>query len=184
MYLPTVNDLKPYLNKTTTADDSELTDMLDAAVDIAEGIVGPLTSETVTETHYGIFSEMLVLRQAPALALSSIAGRVYPGADQTAYLLTDYTLDPDAGIVRRVNGYRFAGDYTVSYSAGRSSIPAAVRLAILIIAGHLWETQRTVAPTPLQQQDTGYGPPTVAGYALPNRARELLEPFTRSPRVA
>lgn len=183
MSLPTVDDLKPYLNKTSNADDAELTDMLDAAVDIAEGVVGPLTSETVTETHYGLSSAVLVLRRAPALALTSVSGRVYPGALQTSYLLTDYTLDPDTGIVRLANGYRFAGDYTVTYSAGRTTLPAAVRLAILIIAGHLWETQRGVAPTPLQQQDA-FGPPPTAGYALPNRAQELLAPYARGPRVA
>jgi hypothetical protein len=51
--LPTLTDLKAHLNLDTTADDGELADMLDAAVDVVEGIVGPITSKTVTETHHG-----------------------------------------------------------------------------------------------------------------------------------
>jgi hypothetical protein len=40
--------------------------MLDAAVGSStESIVGPLAGGTVTETHYGLSSDVLVLRQVP-----------------------------------------------------------------------------------------------------------------------
>ena len=183
MPLPTVDDLKRYLNKTSTADDAELSDMLDAAVDMVQGLVGPVTSQTVTETHYGVHSDVVVLRQVPALALSAVSGRTYPGAAPTSYTLTDYVLDPDTGLVRMVSGYQFGGDVTVTYSAGRTTVPAAVSLAILIIAGHLWNTQRGVSPTALQDPEaSAFQSPS--GYALPNRALELLAPFNRGPRIA
>jgi hypothetical protein len=63
--LPTLTDLKAHLNVTTSDDDGELADMLDAAVDVVEGIVGPITSKTVTETHYAMSSDVLVLRRMP-----------------------------------------------------------------------------------------------------------------------
>jgi hypothetical protein len=75
--LPTLTDLKAHLNfeVTSTADDGELADMLDAAVDVVEGIVGPITSKTVTETHYGLSSDVLVLRRMPVADLLSVGYR-------------------------------------------------------------------------------------------------------------
>lgn len=176
--LPTVVDLKAQLNYTDptapSADDDELGFYLTAAVDLVEGMVGPLAVRTVTETHYRISSDVLVLRQAPATALTAISGRLYPGSTATSYLLADYVLDGEHGVVRLANGFRLYGDFTVTYTAGRDGIPYAVSLATLIIAGQLWETQRGTAPTPLQPDLT----PTVPmGFAIPNRAATLLEPY-------
>jgi uncharacterized phiE125 gp8 family phage protein len=183
--LPTLTDLKAHVNVSSTADDGELTDMLDAAVDVVEGIIGPITSQTVTETHYGLCSDVLVLRRMPVADLLSVGYR--SGATTTDLLLTDYELDADTGLVRLTSGGRFAGNYRVTYSVGRPSVPAAVRLAILIIAGHLWETQRGTAPSALALQDpnAGFGDTASVGlgFAIPNRAQELLAPYSR-PSIA
>jgi hypothetical protein len=64
------------------------------------------------------------------------------GAVTTPLTLGDYELDPDTGLVRVAGGDRFCGTYTVTYTAGRPTLPAAIRLAVLVIAEHLWETQR------------------------------------------
>jgi hypothetical protein len=42
--LPTLTDLRAQTNITSTADDDELQDHLDAAVDVVTGIVGPIDS--------------------------------------------------------------------------------------------------------------------------------------------
>jgi hypothetical protein len=169
--LPTLTDLKAHLNKTsTTADDAELADMLDAAVDVVEGIVGPVTTSPVTETHR-VSSDVLVLRRMPVAGLVSVS----PGS------LADFALDVDSGLLRRVDGYGFVGPVTVTYSVGRPMVPAAISLAILIIAGHLWETQRGTSPSALSLQQPGAEPldAPVAGYAIPNRARDLLARYVR-----
>ena len=180
--MPTVEDLKVYLNKTGTgADDNELVDMLDAAVNVVESIVGSIGSTTITETHYGLHSDVLVLKQPPALALTSLTGRLYPGVTASTYTLTDYVLDTDTGIVRTVSGLRFVGDITVTYTAGRTTIPPAVTLATLIIAGHLWQTQRgggSVRPSfpgDANAADVSGSP----GYLIPYRAEELLKPYAQ-----
>ena len=178
---PSLDDLKAHLNITDSDNDDELLGMLDAAVDVAESIVGPLAGDTVTETHYGLSSDVLVLRQVPVAALVSVSGRLWPGAAVTSYLLSDYELDGALGTLRLVSGYRFAGDVTVTYTTGRET-PAAVWLAVLIIAAHLWETQRGAAPVgPLSTDD---GTVSGLGFAIPNRARELLAPFAYGPRVS
>lgn len=178
MPLPNLTDLKAHANSTDAADDAELQDMLDAAVGIVAGIVGPLVSETVTETHYGATSPLLVLRKAPVTELLSLSIQ-RPGGTVSTYLVDDYLLDGELGVVRSATGWVFSGDVTVSYTAGRADIPAPVSLAILVVAAHLWETQRGIAPTPLQlqQPDVGEAFAPGIGYAIPNRARELLAPY-------
>jgi hypothetical protein len=123
---------------------------------------------------------VLVLRRMPVADLLSIGYR--SGATTSDLLLTDYELDADTGIVRLASGGWFAGSYRVTYSVGRPTVPAAVRLGILIVAGHLWETQRGAAPVgPLATDDTFATPG--AGFAVPNRAVELLAPY-RQPSIA
>lgn len=52
--------------------------------------------------------------------------------------------------------------------------PAPVRLATLFLVDHLWESQRGPAAVPFGEEDL-----VVAsrGYAVPNRVRQLLEPY-------
>jgi hypothetical protein len=182
--LPTLVDLKTYLNITETADDGELTDMLDAAVNVVENIVGPLSGTPVTETHYGVAGPFLVLRRVPAASLTAVSVRLYTGMDPVAQDVTAYSVDTDTGVVRLVNGYPLRGDVTVTYSAGYDTVPAAVSLATLIVAAQLWETQRGAMPLPANATDdqTSFG----VGFApaIPDRAKTLLEPFARGPMVA
>lgn len=176
--MPTVADLKAHMQYGTDddgTDDDELRYFLTAALEVAESIVGPLAPRTVTETHYGVSSDLLVLREAPVVSLTSVS-------TLTPYLLADFTVDAETGIVRLAAGRRIYGDVTVTYVAGRSAIPYAVSLATLIIAAHLWETQRGSGPSagPLQPD---LAPAVPMGFAIPNRAVEMLA-TQRQVRVA
>lgn len=179
MSLPTVDDLKIHANipASDTSHDAELTDMLDAAIELVEGIVGPVGVGTVTETHYNVSSSALVLARFPASAVTAVGTR--SGATTTPLTLADYELDTGTGILRRADGGGFYGSYTVTYSTGRATVPASIHLAILIVAAHLWETQRGTAPTALQLQDPNGADvgPSGMGYAIPRRAQELLQPY-------
>lgn len=192
MALPTLPDLKQHLNipSAVTDDDDELETVLDAALEVVAGIVGPLEAETVTEIHRGVNSPLLVLRRMPAAELSSISAR-YSSTDTTALSLSDYELDSDTGIVRLVNGSGFYGTYVVEYTTGRTDLPASVRLAVLIVAAHLWETQRRPGFTSATPAGFGGsdGVPDASiqtgfGYAIPARAMELLRPYMTGPVIA
>ena len=184
--LPDLATLKKHLNKSAavSADDDELADILEAAIDVVGNIVGPLTGDPITETHYGTYGAQLVLRKMPVTELTAISPRAVPGVTTTPLDPDDYVLDTETGILRVANGGWFVGDYTVTYSTGRATVPAAIRLAVMIVAAHLWETQRGTAPTPLQEPEfdnAGFNPGQ--GYAIPNRAVELLAPYRR-PAIA
>lgn len=186
MSLPTVGDLREHTNQTDTTHDRELTDMLDAAVEVVEGIIGPVASGTVTETHYNVSSSVLVLRSMPVAALTAVSSRA--GAVTTPLTLADYELDAGTGIVRRKDGGAFYGSYTVTYSTGRAAVPASIRLAILVVASHLWETQTMPGMDRMQPGFGGAdGIPDAGspgrGFAIPNRAQELLAPY-RMPVIA
>lgn len=181
MSLPTLTDLRAQTNITSTADDDELQDMLDAAIDVVTGIVGPIDSPAqVTETHYNVQSDVLVLRRMPVGSLVSVSSRY--GAVTTPLTLSDYDLDPETGLLRTALGSPFCGTYTVTYTSGRDDLPAAIRLAVLVIAEHLWETQRGSAPVGPLAGDDMFPTPGL-GFAIPNRALELLAPYRR-PAVA
>lgn len=177
MPLPTVADLKQHANMTTAVDDEELVDHLDAAVELVEGLIGPIDSPaSVTETHRNVASDVLVLRSMPMGALTSVSSRV--GATTTALTLADFELDAASGLLRRADGGGFYGSFTVTYTSGRAALPASIFLAVLIVAAHLWATQRGQAPSPLAVQDGEFDAPAGGlGYAIPNRARDLLMPY-------
>lgn len=95
----------------------------------------------------------------------------------------DVVINPDtdvdylAGIVDVPNGARGNWTFTVRGADTRSSIA----LAIKIIAGHLWETQRGRAGARGAVYAQGEEPQAAAprGFAIPARAAQLLEPYTR-----
>ena len=73
----------------------------------------------------------------------------------------------------------------VTYQAGRDPVPEDVKTAMLIIVGHLWDTQRgrsgSRAGVMGLDDDAPIGGDAsylvLQGYALPRRAMELLRPY-------
>lgn len=182
MALPNLTDLKraAQIPAVSTADDEELADALDSAVEMVAGIVGPLLPATVTEVHRNVNSAELVLRKTPVAALTSVSARY--GSTLAAQPVGNYELDAETGIVHSLPGSRFWGTYVVEYQAGREFLPASIRSAILIVAEHLIEAQHV----PMQGEEAmppGFSggidavTPTGRGFALPNRAIELLRPY-------
>lgn len=188
---PTLDELKAHLNITSATHDDELLSILDAAVEVVEGYVGPLDGQTVTERYYNRNPALpLLLRQYPVQAVTSISD-----VDGNVFEADSYTVDLDTGrvwLARWGGGLRswsFWGpgvglDVTVTYTTGRTSLPASIRLAILIVAARLWETQRGNAPSALPVSDDPSGLDPGGLPLLPPRAQELLRQYLRGPVVA
>lgn len=145
-------------------DDDELTFTAEAAAGIVEGFVGPLSAVTVTETfpsdrYRHLSPQQFLLRRAPVTAVTAVTG------------LSGWRADLAAGIVYP-QGCVPSGPVSVTYTAGLDPVPAAVRLAVLIVTAHLWETQRG-SGSPLAPDGVTPG----VGFAVPNRAQELLAPW-------
>jgi hypothetical protein len=167
-----VDDLKLHLNipDNDPTNDVELDLMLEAAQDAVAGLIGPVLWRTITETRTTSLGS-LVLNQFPVLSVSSI--------QQDSSPLTGWTVDLTTG---KVDGLPRNAQVVATYVAGRATVPAAVALATLIIAAHLWDTQRGNSPSALpvdnDLQLTGtFG----SSFAIPNRAAELLAHYAKPP---
>jgi hypothetical protein len=198
--LITLSDAKAQLNIPTsdTSNDSELQGFVNAAADVVQGIVGPVLTHTYTEVHDG-GGPFIVLNNPPILSVTSVIEMI--GA--TGYTLADAEIDTATGaysysidsyergvIARRWSG-GFVGPFTpgvrnvqVTYIAGRTTVPPAVRLATLLLVEHLWEqTQRgdsSGRPIPGQEPeaDLDYGP------SKESQAMSLLTPYRKAPAIA
>lgn len=165
-FLVSLEDAKKQVNITSTDDDEELEDYLAAATQVVEHFVGPIAKRSVVERH-NIYGTELVLDEAAAAVPTSITPVTTwsPAVDVSDLYVTH-------GVVRRTD-HALIGDgvYDVTYVAGQTSIPETVGLATRIIFQHLWKTQRgTTSRSGLGGQDTT----VLLGYAVPNRALELL----------
>lgn len=158
----TLAELKAHLNKTSDADDAELGDFLAASERHVEELVGPVLWREVTQTSRDC---ALALHTLPVLSVDTIGGLAPTG----------YTVDLEAGIVEGLpRGVRLA----VVYTAGRAECPQDIRTATLIIAKHLWETQRGRASN--RAGGLAEGEQVVpSGYLIPHRAAALLRPHAR-----
>lgn len=194
--LVTLAEVKTHLNKTDSSDDAELQGFVDAATPIIENIGGPVIQRTIVEYYDGGQSR-LELNSLPIVSVTSII-ETY---GQTNYTLTEvtlggastgfgFTMDYLTGqVIRRAYNAeaRFpvgANNVQVTYVAGRTAVPANVRLAALMLIQHLWSTS---------QLNRNGGRPSFggddsftagAGFAVPNRVRELLQPTPRVPGIA
>lgn len=139
----TLTDVRTHLNypnpSSASGDDSELQGFLDAAVAEAEFYVGPLSSGSVTETHFGVYADRIFLRKTPVTDVATLTIARYPSASTVEYVTADIQSDGPTGMVRLLNGTFLSGDITVVYTAGASAVPPLVRLGILDLIAHWWQ---------------------------------------------
>jgi hypothetical protein len=105
------------------------------------------------------------------------------------YPTSALSLDPARGLVRHQSMLPFIfGDYVWQYQAGRAVIPAGIYEAAKITLKHLYAVER--GPGGGGTQAGGYGESEAAatatpfGFAVPNRAIEMLDPFRGTQRAA
>lgn len=169
----TIDELKEHLNIDSSSDDTELDLHRAAAEDHVQNLIGPVLHREVIETSTSR-NGVVMLRAAPVLAVNDVT---FSGV-----AVAGYSVDLFTGLVSGLPN----GTVTVAFTAGRATCPDAVRLAALIIAGHLWQTQRgSSAPAGALPADAfDQGAPVGLGYLVPNRALELLTPYLIGPAVA
>lgn len=190
-----LDDLKAQLNITRSNDDGELQRTLDAAERWAGAYLGaPLG---VTTRTYAVYpsGRQLVL---PAIRLAAVTALTDP--DGNPVDLEPFRVNLLSGVIDLPYGgegashggrrhYGITGRPWTVVAAFADTIPEDLRLAVLIIAGHLWQTQRVAGQgegRPPGFGGTGGGAPTAGGstgFAIPNRAQTLLDPY-RLPVIA
>lgn len=175
-WLISLEEARMQLNITGTTGDVELEEYLQVATDIVENIIGPVVNLPVTEEiHDG--GPNILLNRVPVVSIVSITN-----ADDATliYGATDYALNKQSGVIRRVNATSFTGPVVVSYIAGRSNqTPEAAIAAGKVIIQHLYRSQqlRPMGP-PAPQSDAAATVPMM-GFAVPNAAVQMLTPHSR-----
>ena len=170
-----------------------------------EYVVGPVVQQTVIEvlpadgvdmalSKFPVISLVNWTTTPTFLASSGIAvpvpaspmfpmrvyGITYPGSA--------LSLDPNRGIVRHQAGLPFIfGSYVWQYTAGRAVIPNGIYEACKIALKHMYAVERGGQAGGTQ---AAYGESESAavstgfGFSVPNRAVELLQPFSGPMRAA
>lgn len=204
-----LDDARSELNFTATTDDDELQGFIYTASAVLLNHpayrVGDVSSVTTYTEWDDAGIETFIAKHYPITAVTSITE--YSGITSQPLTqepidggsFTSYGWDYEDGsggngmIVRLSSGCRttFCGNRVkVVYTAGSASVPWDVRQACLSLIDHLWESQQGGAGADLAP---GYDADSTAGtfgevygpaFALPNRVKELLEPYKKAPAVA
>lgn len=163
-------DAKVHLNSTSTANDDEIREFLEAATEIVESYIGPVAPRSHTARVCG-YRCAIPLPHTQVTAITSITD-VRTGA--TPITLSDLTIDTAAGVISYKSGVAFPyGDMDVTYTVGQATVKASWTLAAKIIVKHLWETRLGNLPS-VQGDDPGYVV-TGSGHVVPYRAIALLQ---------
>jgi hypothetical protein len=167
------------INPTDTAQDENIRDWLAALTRPIEHMVGACTPHVITNELAETAGYVIRTRLTPVISVQSLVPCFAYGV---SYATADLTVT-DEGRVVRVSGLPFFSTaYFMTYTIGRTTVPANVRMAVRIILQHLWATSRGAAqPAYLGGDDTSVIPGL--GYAIPNRAMELLQVDQRGPAV-
>ncbi len=175
-------DAKTLLKKRTADDDAAIRFWNEATTRAVEYFVGPVVVRTVTEVqHFGI-ANTVALRKCPALELVSVTA-VRSGGP--VYDVGDLVLDGTLGIVSRRDGGHLYGPLQFVYRAGRIVIPANFTAAAQLILQHLWRTQAGPGRPQRGTDDFDVTEPIPGlGYAIPNRAVQLMNPDDDGPGIA
>jgi hypothetical protein len=188
LYLISLAEAKQQLNMTTTTFDDELRIYIEAATAAVERHRNEcILRRTIVEQKFltdyawgfgqyygqanalGIPNRKIAVDQRPCISLTSVA-RV----DGTITWDTSNLYLSPQGILDVLFGNPISGHITITYTAGYTQIPAEFNLATRIIVQHLWQTQRGNKGWPKPGgMDDSLGPSGL-GFAIPNRALELL----------
>lgn len=172
MAVVSVAEVKTHLKIATEDRTGQLQSFLDAAVAAIEERVGPLEPrERTVRVRPAVGAIRL---PTPAVSIASLMD-----ADGAAVeFADDLYLDGPAGLLTTNVGICLhSHHYTVTYVAGRDPVPVDLKLAVLELVRHFWETQRgpTRRPGSSTSEATSNTVPGAA-YLLPFRVSELIKP--------
>jgi hypothetical protein len=176
-------EMREYLGQVSTVKDELIRELLSAATEMAEKIVG--TCVNTTYTNVDIPGQARMQIRLPKGPLFSATGNitvasVWPGGPSWANSGGNNALivHQKSAIVEPVNqqGF-FYGPWKATYTAGRMVVPQRIVLAAKMIVYDLFAIQRGVLSDPLSPN---YDEMSVmearipAGYEMPPQARALL----------
>ncbi|WHM32446.1 hypothetical protein OH540_21320 [Streptomyces sp. BPPL-273] len=164
-----------------TADDEEIRDWIEACTRAVEQFVGPVVVRQVSDVLRFSSARSVALTLIPALDIVAVTQLRAGGP---AYTVDDLVLDPETGLVEHADGGLLYGPLRVDYRVGRLIVPANFRNAGKIILQHLWKTRQGPGRPQRGVDDYDVTEPLPGlGFAIPNRAVQLLDPDRLPPGV-
>ena len=160
-----------------SSQEAEMQLYLDAAVRYVEHDCGPLVA-TGTRTYKAYPSgDYLVLSATHLTAVTAVRdpyGQVATVDARDVNLLAGIVKVPAAA----------AGPWEVDAAVGPAAVEPDLKLAALIIAAHLWETQRGRTARPGFLRGRTEEDPIPAGFLVPHRAAALMQASRRPATIA
>lgn len=177
MAILTLAEAKAALNINGTGHDAELPDYIAAAQECVDFLCGPSETVTITETRPGCVE--IALSTTPVIAVASVVGQAWG-----PLVMNRLWVNNAAGVIRaKVLSFPILEDYyEVTYTAGRASVPLSIKQGLRIILAHQWETRRGPGVHPGAGGDDSTMIPGL-GYAIPNRALQILDRYMTGPSV-
>lgn len=174
------NDLT--MGSGQTADDPELRLYMAAATIVIEDIVGMVLLKTITQDASGGKATVTLWERPETVTSVTANGTVL-------VVNVDYYINKVAGIIgagTRANPSSFipgASNITVTYTTGTQTIQPTIRLAAIMLIGHLWRIGQQGGQAAFQTDDDAmvYTP---SGFAVPKRVSELCAATPRLPGMA
>lgn len=167
--LVSLDRVKTHLGlENTTRHDAELVDLIESCTPVIEELAGPVFPRTVTEPLRGN-----VLRFAPVMSVLSVSNggvTVDPAS---------YVLDGPAGLFDLTVWSR---DVTVTYVAGRATVPANIRRAALRWISWSWRRDHGGSESYMPAGDDAV--PGLGVVGIEKELRHILGPDLRGMRVA
>jgi hypothetical protein len=166
VYVVSLEELKAQLNRTDSADDVELRGYLASATRYVEWRSGgPIAVQTFTERHF-VTGPTITPRRRPLVSITSITPDFGQALDTSTYIA-----DTDANQIMLYYTV-LPGWHTIVYRAGWAVPNENQKLAGMIVAQHLWDTQNGFAG----RRNADDYVTTGLGFAVPRRAEQLLAP--------
>jgi len=161
-------DAKTHLNIEVTDYDTELGGFIDSAEASIAQQVGPLSTATVTARVPG-YAWNLYLPIYPAVSLTSVT----VVGSSTPLTLGDLHLEQRLGQVSYNGGAFFSANaYDITYTSGRSPVPADLVMAVKKLLKAMWNDQRGGGVRPGSASEI-----PIPASLFPRDVEQLLEPY-------
>ena len=177
-YIISLADARSALGLTSTANDEDLRQYIEAATYVIERHLGEVVAprsfvEDYEAVRTGRWGESITLRQIPVLSVQSITSV----SNLFTWNASDFHINLTTGVITGLpSTYGLFGDVTINYTAGYAVIPANYQEAAKIIVQHTWQNRRgksgAAVPGGMSTETRlGRG---LFGFAIPNAALEWL----------
>ena len=175
-----LDDVKTFINFNSTSDEGLLRQIMMAATELIEEVVGVCVIRTFTnERISGYQAQVLKMPHGPLVDETSITSitSIRTGGTTWTQANGDFIVYPDSATVELVSYMPFYfGPWKATYTAGRTVISQKIQLAALEICYDMWATQRPYGADSLEPgpEETARWETLVGSYHIPPHAMAML----------